>query len=111
MKTTDPILNELLHKKRVLLAPLFLIISFFTNKLTVDKFVDGPQFVLSFLSILPIVYINISVLYFVLQSLLRNPNRLNVSLKYLYYVLIIIFSFAPFLYLWGMSDVIKGLKW
>ena len=38
----------------------------------------------------------------------RSPFYL---LKYSYYFIILIVSSAPFLYLWGMRDVISHLKW
>jgi hypothetical protein len=111
MKTKDPVIEELLQKKIIFLFPISIFISFLTTKYTPEKFVDGLQFVYSFLSILPMVFINLYLLNFFLQKLLSNPNKLNNSLKYVAYTMILIFGLAPFLYLWGMWDVILNLKW
>ena len=111
MKTKDPILDELLQKKIIFLLPITIFISFLITKYTPEKFVDGLQFVFSFLSVLPMVFVNLYLLNFFLQKLLSNPNKLNNSLKYVAYTMILIFALAPFLYLWSMRDVISQLKW
>ena len=110
-KITDPVLKELIQKKFLFLIPITSIISHFTNKYTPDKFVIGYQFIFSFLSIIPSVFILLYALYLVLYNISSNPSRLNSSLKYIGYALILIFSCAPFLYLWSMRDVISQLKW
>lgn len=110
-KITDPALKLLIQKKIFILIPITSIISHFTNKYTPDKFVIGYQFVFSFLSLLPGVFIILYVLYLVLYNISLNPSRLNSSLKYVGYALVLIFSVGPLLYLWSMRDVISHLKW
>ncbi len=82
-----------------------------THNYTKDKFKDGYQFLLSFSSILPIIFIFLKFQGLFLFDIKRNPTQLNNSLKYVVYVMILIFASAPFLYLWSMRDVISHLKW
>ena len=82
-----------------------------THNYTKDKFKDGYQFLLSFSSILPIIFIFLKFQSLFLFDIKRYPTQLNNSLKYVVYAMILIFASAPFLYLWSMRDVISHLKW
>jgi Na+/alanine symporter len=82
-----------------------------THNYTKDKFKDGYQFLLSFSSILPIIFIFLKFQSLFLFDIKRNPTQLNNSLKYVVYAMILIFASAPFLYLWSIRDVISHLKW
>ncbi len=86
---------------------IMLVIHFYTKQ----KLENGYQFFISFLSILPVAIFMVAILFrsvFELDGPPRNPFYL---MKYPTYVLIFIFALAPFLYLWGMWDVILNLKW
>ena len=82
-----------------------------THNYTKDKLKDGYQFLLSFSSILPIIFIFLKFQSLFLFDIKRNPTQLNNSLKYVVYAMILIFASAPFLSLWSMRDVISHLKW
>ena len=111
MKKTNGIPNQILTKKDMYFMAFALIIMSVTSGYTKDKFKDGYQFFLSFLSILPIYIFLLRTQSLILLDIKRNPTQLNNSLKYVVYAMILIFGSAPFLYLWGMRDVISHLKW
>jgi hypothetical protein len=101
----------ILSKKELYFTACALFIMTATHIYTKDKFKYGYQFLLSFLSILPTIFIILKIQSLILLDIKRNPNQLNNSLKYVVYAMILIFGSAPFLYLWGMRDVISQLKW
>jgi hypothetical protein len=51
-----------------------------THNYTKDKFKDGYQFLLSFSSILPIIFIFLKFQSLFLFDIKRNPTQLNISL-------------------------------
>jgi ABC-type dipeptide/oligopeptide/nickel transport system permease component len=76
-----------------------------------DLFKNGYHFFYSFFSVLPIYILGVVFmlrLVYKLEGLPRFPFYL---MKYTFYFLIIIFSSAPFFYLWAMRHVISHLKW
>lgn len=98
-------------KKMHSLQLLFTIIMLFVHFYTKQKFKNGYEFFISFLSILPVDIFMVATLFrsvFELDGPPRNPFYL---MKYPTYFMIVIFASAPFLYLWGMWDVILNLKW
>ena len=75
------------------------------------KFENGYLFFL-FFSFILLLYMLILVLLFLGIYYLEGPPRDPFHLlKYSFYFLIFVFGSAPFLYLWGMRDVISHLKW
>ena len=103
--------HQIVVKKDLYFTTCALFIMTATHNYTKDKFKDGYQFLLSFFSILPIIFIFLKFQSLFLFDIKRNPTQLNNSLKYVVYVMILIFASAPFLYLWSMRDVISHLKW
>ena len=103
--------HQIVSKKELYFTACALFIMTVTHNYTKEKFKDGYQFLLSFFSILPTIYIILKIQSLILLDIKRNPTQLNNSLKYVIYALILIFGSAPFLYLWGMRDVIRNLKW
>ena len=101
-----------LDKKKLFLLNLFfnsnLFIAFiFTN----HRFENGYHFFYLFFSILPV---GMLIIFLMLRSIyqLQGPPRHPFHLmKYSAYFIILLVSSAPFLYLWGMRDVISQLKW
>jgi hypothetical protein len=111
MKRINKFSNPILIKRELYLIPFALFIMIVVQHYTKDKFKDGYQFLLSFFSIFPAI-----ILYFKIQSLIlidikRNPSQLNKGLKYPIYFMILWITSLPFLYLWGMRDVISQLNW
>lgn len=111
MKNKDWLAGKIITKKEFYFVISALIIANITNNYTKDKFIDGYQFFLAFFTILPLYILIIRFFNFALLDIKRNPTQLNNSLKYVVYAMILIFGSAPFLYLWGMRDVISNLKW
>ena len=111
MKNKDWLAGKIITKKEFYFVISALIIANITNNYTKDKFIDGYQFFLAFFTILPLYILIIRFFNFALLDIKRNPTQLNNSLKYVVYAMILIFCSAPFLYLWGMRDVISNLKW
>ena len=103
--------NQIVSKKELYFTACALFIMTVTHNYTKDKFKDGYQFLLSFCSIMPTIFIILKMQSLILLDIKRNPTQLNNSLKYVIYAMILIFGSAPFLYLWGMRDVISHLKW
>jgi hypothetical protein len=111
MRKTNGLPNQILTKKDMYFLAFALIIMSVTSGYTKDKFKDGYQFFLSFLSILLIYIFYLRTQCLILLNFKRNPTQLNNSLKYVVYAMILISGSAPFLYLWGMRHVISQLKW
>ena len=103
--------HQIISQKELYFTACALFIMTVTHNYTKDKFKDAYQFFLSFLSILPTIFIILKIQSLILLEIKRNPTQLNNSLKYVIYAIILIFGSAPFLYLWGMRDVISHLKW
>lgn len=96
-----------MYSLQLLFTSIMLVVHFYTKQ----KFINGYQFFISFLSILPVAIFMVATLFrsvFELDGPPRNPLYL---MKYPTYVMIMIFAFAPFLYLWSMRDVVSQLKW
>jgi len=103
--------NQIVSHKELYFTAFAIFIMTITHTYTKDKFKDGYQFLLSFFSILPTIFIILKIQSLILLDIKRNPTQLNNSLKYVVYAMILIFFSAPFLYLWSMRDVISHLKW
>jgi glycopeptide antibiotics resistance protein len=74
-------------------------------------FKNGYHFFYSFFSTL-LVYILGVIFMLRLVSQLKGPPRSPIYLlKFSFYIMILMLSSAPFLYLWGMRQVISHLKW
>jgi hypothetical protein len=99
------------YKKLFLLHLLFnsnlLIAYIFTN----HRFENGYHFFYLFFSILPVDMLIIILMLRSIYQLEGPPRSPFYLLKYSFYFMILIFGIAPFLYLWGMRDVISHLKW
>jgi hypothetical protein len=90
------------------IAYISLLIGFFCRN---HNFENGYHFFFIFFSILPIIIYGIVMMLRIVYQLegpTRSPFHL---LKYSYYFIILCITVAPFLYLWGMRDVISHLKW
>ena len=111
MRKTNGLPNQILTKKVMYFMAFALIIMSVTSGYTKDKFKDGYQFFLSFLSILPLFILMLRFINFALLDIKHNPTQLKNRMKYVCYTLILIVCSAPFLYLWAMRDVISHLKW
>ena len=111
MKKNDWLADKVITKKEFYYVISALLISNITNSYTKDKFKDGYQFFLSFLSILPLFILMLRFINFALLDIKHNPTQLKNRMKYVCYTLILIVCSAPFLYLWAMRDVISHLKW
>ena len=99
------------RKKIFLLVAFTLVLSLVINITAKEKLENGYQFFLSFFAI----YLNVlSFIFFMLvidaqeEPKGKNPFYL---FKYVTYLFLLILLIAPFLYLWGMGDVIMQLKW
>lgn len=84
------------------------MIGFSSNKF---NFSNGYQFFFTFFSILPVIISAIIMMLRLVYQLEGPPRSPFHLLKYSYYFIILLVSSAPFLYLWGMRDVISHLKW
>jgi magnesium-transporting ATPase (P-type) len=101
-----------LDKKKLFYFKVFAYISwlmnFFYRK---NMYENGYYFYFFFFSIILIIILGIIMmlrLVYQLEGPTRSPFHL---LKYSYYFIILCVTVAPFLYLWGMRDVISHLKW
>jgi hypothetical protein len=74
-------------------------------------FKNGYHFFYSFFSILPVYILGVVFMLRLVYELEGPPRSPFYLLKYTFYFMILILSSAPFLYLWGMRDVIRHLKW
>jgi len=90
------------------LAYIILLIGFFYRN---HNFENGYHFFFIFFSILPIIIFGIVMMLRIVYQLEGPPRCPFHLLKYSYYFIILLLSSAPFLYLWGMRDVISHLKW
>ena len=72
---------------------------------------NGYHFFYSFFSILPVYILGVVFMLRLVYKLEGPPRNPFYLLKYSFYFMILILSSAPFLYLWGMRDVISHLKW
>lgn len=98
-------------KKLYLIQVLFILIMIATNYTTKQKFESGYQFFISFLSIVIVdlfIVVTTCRTIFELEGPPKNPFHL---MKYPAYVMVVIFSLAPLLYLWSMRELITQLKW
>ena len=103
--------NNATKKYYLLLFGLAIPLMIVVNKLTNQRNEIGLQFILFILSILPTIILFDIIMLMALkedEKMAKNPFYL---MKYVVYIFLILFSLSPLLYLWGMSDVIKGLKW
>jgi hypothetical protein len=111
MKKIQMQLKTVERKKIFLLVAFTLVLSLVINITAKEKLENGYQFFLSFFAI----YLNVlSFIFFMLvidaqeEPKGKNPFYL---FKYVTYLFLLILLIAPFLYLWGMGDVIMQLKW
>ena len=111
MRKTNGLPNQILTKKVMYFMAFALIIMSVTSGYTKDKFKDGYQFFLSFFSILPVYILGVVFMLRLVCQLKGPPRSPFYLLKFSFYIMILILSSAPFLYLWGMRDVISHLKW
>ncbi len=107
MRKTNGLPNQILTKKVMYFMAFALIIMSVTSGYTKD----GYQFFLSFFSILPVYILGVVFMLRLVYELEGPPRSPIFLLKYSFYFMILILSTAPFLYLWGMRDVISYLKW
>ncbi len=76
-----------------------------------DIFKNGYHFFYSFFSILPIYILGVVFMLRLVYKIEGLPRFPFFLMKYTFYFMILIFSSAPFFYLWAMRDVISHLKW
>ena len=74
-------------------------------------FKNGYHFFYFFFSILPVYILGVIFMLRLVCQLKGPPRSPFYLLKFSFYIMILILSSAPFLYLWGMRDVISHLKW
>ncbi len=72
--------HQIVVKKDLYFTTCALFIMTVTHNYTKDKFKDGYQFLLSFFSILPIIFIFLKFQSLFLFDIKRNPTQLNISL-------------------------------
>ena len=84
------------------------MIGFSSNKY---DFENGYNFFFTFFSIIPIIFSGIIMMLRLVYQLEGPPRSPFHLLKYSFYLMILILSSAPFLFLWAMRDVISHLKW
>jgi len=112
MKKIIKYILEVDKKSLYLVQIIFTIIMFLVNYLTPLKFENGTEFIISFISIVPVDLLMIFLMIRIVNELetpfLRQPAIL---IQYLAYFMIILFVLAPFIYLWGMRTVLSNLKW
>ena len=99
--------KKTLYKFKVLAYTIWLIGFFCRN----HNFENGYHFFFIFFSILPIIIFGIVMMLRIVYQLEGPPRSPFHLMKYSYYFIILLVSSAPFLYLWGMRDVISHLKW
>ena len=99
--------KKTLYQFKVLAYTSWLIGFFCRN----HNFENGYHFFFTFFSILPIIIFGIVMMLRIVYQLEGPPRSPFHLMKYSYYFIILLVSSAPFLYLWGMRDVISHLKW
>ena len=110
MKNFKNYIQNLRFKTFFLLYVICMINVMFANS-SKHIFKDGYHFFYFFFSILPIYMLILVLLFRGIYSLEGPPRSPFFLMKYSFYFMIPIISSAPFLYLWGMRDVISHLKW
>ena len=101
-----------LDKRKLFLFKVFAYISWLIGfSYRKQVFVNGYYFFFIFFSILPIIMFGIVTMLRLVSHLEGPPRHPFYLMKYSYYFIMLIISSAPFLYLWGMRDVISHLKW
>ena len=99
--------KKTLYIFKVLAYMIWLIGFFYRN----HNFENGYHFFFIFFSILPIIILGIVMMLRLVYQLEGPPRSPFHLLKYSYYFIMLLISSAPFLYLWGMRDVISQLRW
>jgi hypothetical protein len=103
---------ENLNKKNLFFIKVFAYISWLTAFCyRKDVFENGYYFFFFFFSMLLIIILGIVMMLRLVYQLEGPPRSPFHLLKYSYYFIILCVIIAPFLYLWGMRDVISHLKW
>ncbi len=111
MKKIIKYILELDKKSLYLVQIIFTIIMFIVNYLTPLKFEYGIEFIISFISIVPVDLLMIFLMIRIVNELEAPSKQPVILIQYLAYIMIILFTIAPILYLWGMRTVISNLKW
>lgn len=111
MKKIIKYILEVDKKLLYLVQIIFTIIMFLVNYLTPLKFENGTEFIISFISIVPVVMLMIFLMIRIVNELEAPSKQPTILIQYLAYFMIILFVLAPFIYLWGMRTVISNLKW
>lgn len=89
----------------------FTIMMLFVNYITTRKFESGYQFILSFISIIPIDILMILLMIRIQIEIETTSKQSLYLIQFFANSMIFIFVIAPVLYLWSMCDVIMHLKW
>ena len=111
MKRIKSFIINLDKKKLLTIQSLFLIFMIIVHYNTDQKLKNGYQFLLFFFSILPLDLMLVIIMFKGIYELEGPPRDPFYLMKYSAYFMIIVFGISPFLYLWGMHDVISHLKW
>ena len=110
MKILKNYIQNLHFKTFILIYVICMINVMFANS-SKHIFKNGYHFFYSFFSILPVYILGVVFMLRLVYQLEGPPRSPIYLLKYSFYFMILILSCAPFLYLWGMRDVISHLKW
>jgi ABC-type dipeptide/oligopeptide/nickel transport system permease component len=110
MKNLKNYIQNLRFKTFFLFYVICMINVMFANS-SKHIFKNGYHFFYSFFSILPVYILGVVFMLRLVYELEGPPRSPIYLLKYSFYFMILILSSAPFLYLWGMRDVISQLKW
>jgi hypothetical protein len=111
MKRIKSFIINLDKKKLLTIQSLFLIFMVIVHYNTDQKLKNGYQFLLFFFSILPLDLMLVIIMFKGIYELEGPPRDPFYLMKYPAYFMIMGFGISPFLYLWGMHDVISHLKW
>lgn len=111
MKKIIKYILEVDKKSLYLVQIIFTIIMFLVNYLTPLKFENGTEFIISFISIVPVDMLMVFLMIRIVNELQAPSILPAILIQYLAYFMIILFLLAPFFYLWGMRTVISNLKW
>jgi hypothetical protein len=110
MKKLKNYIQNLRFKTFFLFYVICMINVMFSNS-SKNIFKNGYHFFYSFFSILLVYILGVVFMLRLVYKLEEPPRSPIYLLKYSFYFMILILSSAPFLYLWGMRDVISHLKW
>ncbi len=111
MKTAHTLNHESKRKIYIYLFGLAIPLMFLAKQLTQQRNENGYQFLFFFLSIIPTIVLFDIIMLNAIKEDAKNPLNPFYLMKYVVYIFILLISSGPFLFLWGMWEVILNLKW